>query len=179
MKYIFVFIVFVFMGCAQKPIYIVYRDVPPNPTFTVLPANDLLYQVHFANRIEEFIIGSGVKVNRRPASKYVETKQNIEKVNLGPVDAAIGGVMLTEVYRTTEEFTTDYIVETYADSKQIKFTNRKTNEVLSVFILDEGLTKSDYEAHLEVIHDALEKLGVKVKTIEKKTEAKRSSFDSK
>jgi len=173
------FLVIVFLGCSQKPIYIVQRDVPSNPSFTVLPANELLYQVHFANRIEEFLIGSGVKVNRRPASKYVETKQNVEKVNLTPVDAAKGSILVTEAYRTLEEFSTDFLVETYADSKQIKFTNRKTNEVLTVFILDEGLSKSDYDAQLGVIHDSLEKLGVKVKTLEKKSESKRSFYDNK
>ena len=48
-------------ACSQT-VFLVQRDVPSSPTFTVIPANDYLYQVDFATQIEGHLISCGVKV---------------------------------------------------------------------------------------------------------------------
>lgn len=47
------------------------RNVPESPSFVVIPANNYLYQVMFANEIEKAIISVGVKVVMPPATKDV------------------------------------------------------------------------------------------------------------
>jgi hypothetical protein len=41
-------------GCSStEQVYVVHRDVPENPTVVVIPATNQLFQIHFANDIEE------------------------------------------------------------------------------------------------------------------------------
>ena len=55
------------LGCATKTLEIVVlRDVPESPSFVVIPANDFLREVEFANSVEDAIISAGVRVVIRP-----------------------------------------------------------------------------------------------------------------
>ena len=61
----------VIIGCSTKTQFVVLRAVPESPSFVVIPANNYLNQVAFANEVEAAIIGAGVKVVSRPATKEI------------------------------------------------------------------------------------------------------------
>ncbi len=50
---------------------------PNLPSFVVVPANNRMYEVYFANEIEEAIISCGVKVVKRPSTKRITTENSI------------------------------------------------------------------------------------------------------
>ena len=60
------------IGCTKYE-YIVLRGVPESPSIVVIPANDYLHEIAFANATERAIIRAGVSVVARPASKEVTT----------------------------------------------------------------------------------------------------------
>lgn len=121
-------------GCAQTR-FVVLRDVPPSPSFVVIPANDYLSEVTFANEIERAILGAGVKVVMRPSTKEVTT----EKVTEETEGNQASGMKLTERYFAFDEIDADYIVQTYATSNPVKITKRETQEVLTVLTVQTAL----------------------------------------
>lgn len=63
------------LGCTvHRPEVVILSDVPKSPSFPVIPANDFLYKVEFANSVEDAIISAGVKVVVRPSTKQVNTE---------------------------------------------------------------------------------------------------------
>ena len=150
-------------GCVKEPIFIVLRDVPNNPSFTVIPVNDYLYQIEFATKIEEYLIQAGVKVVRHPASKAVETKKQLTQPESNVKQGAVAEATMTERYYSLEDTDADYVVETYADSKQVKIVRKASREIISAFALQsaaKGATTTD----ADVIHQALHSLGVQTRS---------------
>ena len=144
-------------GCARTD-FVVLRDVPHAPSFVVIPANGYLHEVEFANKIEQAIIGSGVKVVMRPSTKEVTTEETVESAK----DSQASGVRLTERYFAFEEFSADYIVQTYVSSQQVKITKRETQEVLVVFSLTTPPNTSAAQWRRKFFIRALAKMGIPV-----------------
>jgi hypothetical protein len=68
------------LGCATKTLEIVVlRDVPESPSFVVIPANDFLREVEFANNVEDAIINTAVKFVIRPAIREVTTEKTVHE----------------------------------------------------------------------------------------------------
>jgi len=130
-------------GCAQQPVILVLRDTPQNPSFIVIPPNDFLNEVHFANGVEKSLIGSGAKVLRRPAGKTVENNTAADKNLLSNREISAQKLIVSESFRDIDEFTSDYLIETYADYRQVKCTNCKTKEIVSVFTVEEDSYSRD------------------------------------
>ena len=163
------------VGCSGQTVFLVYRDVPTNPSFVVIPTNDYLYQVEFANKIESYIIRSGLKTVRCPASKVVETKKQVTQAQVESKEGQAAEATLTERYYSFDETDADYIVESYADTKQLKIIKKATKEILTVFELNppkkpfdlsrekdrEGYSGDDDEAKL--IYQTLKSLGLPVR----------------
>jgi hypothetical protein len=63
-----------FTGCVTSNNFVVLRDVPPNPSFSVISATDYWGQHDFANQVEEALVNLGVAVITPPASKEVLTR---------------------------------------------------------------------------------------------------------
>lgn len=124
-------------GCGRTQ-YIVLRDVPPSPSFVVIPANDYLYEVEFANHIENALIGAGVKVVIRPATKEVLTEQTVRGLERRQTDGQqsnLGaGARLTERYVEYENIDADYIAQTYKTSRQVKISKKETREILAILV---------------------------------------------
>lgn len=168
---IFSFAVFlVVIGC-QVPYnqYVVLRDVPEHPSFIVIPANDYLDQVAFANEVEAAIISVNVKVINRPATKEV-TKEiaaegGIQAIEGNQAAHKSGEGKLTEKYVAFEDIDADYTVRTYVSSRQIRIMKNQTREILAVLNLSENLyieqgNKIAYRRKL--IADALANIGIPV-----------------
>ena len=158
------FVCLVVAGCAPKTeLFVVLRDVPQDPSFTVIPANDYLYQIEFANKVEEYIISAGVKVVSRPALKEVEAKKEVgqEEAKSGEAKGAHG--TLTEKYIAFDETNADYIISTYADSRQIKIIKKTSKEILSTFELKAVKRGDETISEDSLVYQALMKLGIPVR----------------
>jgi hypothetical protein len=133
------FWVVVLAGCApQTPQFVVLRDVPESPSFVVIPANNYLHEVEFANKVENAIISAGIKVVLRPATKDVTTEKIIQGAE-GQQAADVKLIQsaeakLIERYSAFEDIDTDYIVLTYVTSRQVKIAKRETREILVVLL---------------------------------------------
>lgn len=146
-------------GCSTQTVFVVLRDVPDNPSFVVLPANDYLYQVEFANKIESYLLSSGVKVVTRPATKEVQATKQAAQVDAQSSQAAGSQATFTERYVALEESNADYIVQTYADSKQIKVIRKATKEILITF----QLKRFEEQKEVQIVRSALQSIGINVR----------------
>ena len=117
-------------GCGKTVYYIVLRDVPDTPSFVVIPANNTMAEVSYANVIERAILSAGVKVELRPASKEVE-KTTVDASNKRNTTLS-----RTERYFALDELTADYLVQTYATPADVKISKLATpdgvSEVLTI-----------------------------------------------
>ncbi|MEK7747594.1 MAG: hypothetical protein AAB300_00750 [Nitrospirota bacterium] len=58
-------------GCETTNSFVVMRDVPTKPSFTVIPYNNYHYQGVFASKVEEALITLGLKTISPPTVKEV------------------------------------------------------------------------------------------------------------
>ncbi len=138
---------FAIIGCStQTQIqFVVLRDVPEFPSFVVIPANNYLNQVAFANAVEAAIISAGVKVVSRPATKEI-TKEvavegKIQTIEGNQAAHKSGEGKLIERYAEFADIEADYIVLTYANFRQIRIIKKQTAEILAsieVFFVTEA-----------------------------------------
>lgn len=121
------FILCVSLSGCMKTNYIVLRDVPLSPSFVVIPVNNTMQEISYANLIERLILSCGVRVELRPASKEVE------KTVTEATDKNDKMQTLTERYFELETLTADYLVQTYAVSADVKISKlSKVSEVLTI-----------------------------------------------
>ena len=147
-------------GCGKTQ-FVALREVPESPSFVVIPANNFLHEVEFANNIENAIISAGLKVVMRPATKDVTTEKIIQDAEgkrtddrtlIQSVDAK-----LIERYSAFEDIDTDYIVQTYVTLKQVKIAKRETREILAIL----EISKFDrFPSWRRTIRKALVEMGV-------------------
>jgi len=104
-------------GCSTMG-YVVLRDVPKNPSFTVFPAAPLL--VGPADAVMGALIANGVKVVERPAILTEAYHSFILEANTSPSGKS--------AYSVGELTNADYIVIVYPNF--IKVVRRETKEVL-------------------------------------------------
>ena len=155
----------VFIGCSKTQ-FVVLRDVPEAPSFVVIPANNYLSQVKFANEIEAAIISVGVKVVMRPATRDV-TKEiavgaGIQAIEGNQAAQKAGAGKLTERYVAFEAIDADYIVRTYVGSGQIRIMKNHTREILAVLTVPtDPVTDTPLVEH-KFIADALAKMGIPI-----------------
>lgn len=154
-------------GCGTTQ-YVVLRNVPTSPTFVVIPANSYSNQVRFANEIERAIISAGVKVVARPATKEVMTEKGVHGAEgiKGSGEQAIraADAKVTEKYFAYDDFIADYIVETFTNPEQVKFTKRDSKEILAVLTpqLDGLNINNTSYSWTSAIHKTLENMGIPV-----------------
>jgi hypothetical protein len=146
----------ILFGCAPKTVYVVLRDVPTKPSFVILPANDYIREVEFANVIETYFLSSGVKVVEHPGRKEVQATKQAAQMEAQSGQAAAAQGTITEKFWALENTDADYLVRTYADTKQIKIVRRTTNELLASFVY----SKKEYQKEDQIIRDALWNLGI-------------------
>ena len=154
-------------GCGTTQ-YVVLRNVPTSPTFVVIPANSYLNQVTFANEIESAIISAGVRVVARPATKEVMTEKEIHGAEgiqgAGTQAIRAADAKVTERYFAFDDFNADYIVHTYVNPEQVKFTKRESKEILAVLTpqLDALNINNRSYPWWSAIHKTLENMGIPV-----------------
>ena len=151
-------------GCTTYE-YIVLRGVPESPSIAVIPANDYLSEIAFANATGQAILRAGVKVVARPATKEVTTERTISGAhgNQAAGEALIqsGEAKLREKYIAWEDFEADYIVQTYVTSRQLKILKRETKEILAVILAHDYSTgPTTIVTWQDKLREALQKLEI-------------------
>ena len=151
--------VFVLIGCAPTIQFVVLRDVPENPSFVVLPANDRLSEAGYANRIERALIASGVKVVRRPALKEIKTVQPVGQARNARLPKT---TVTSESSYELADIHVDYIVQTYRTSRQVKISKKETGEILTVLVVPEYDFDPDVlmPVQKQIISDTLLHMGI-------------------
>ena len=156
-------------GCAAEPFFVVLRDVPESPSFVVIPANEYLHEVEFANLVESSLLGANVKVVMRPGTKEVRTEETVQgaegKQAQGVQSRRQADVKLIESYLQFEEIDADYIVRTYVNSGQVRIAKKETREILAVFGF---FPLEDYASKSNRIHKALAKMGIPAVSYQRK-----------
>ena len=137
MKYTFFCLLLTLTGCyVHQTTFIVQRDVPQKPTFTVMPANNSFSEVTFASTVESCLIGAGVKVVQPPATKSVQTEEVKTKNKTTPERDLEGkGIAITETFWAYEPTDADYYIQTNSVSRQMKVVKTETQEVLAILIM--------------------------------------------
>ena len=142
-----VLVVALFSGCATR--YVVLSDVPPNPSFTVIPGSVSKGNMEFANTVTEALVSCGVRVVERPAmvSGYAESRGS--GVGLGVAGGAAsggaraGGVGLVagsgkeevatqaiDVVDLYEQSSADYLVVAFSTNTWVKIVRRESKDIL-------------------------------------------------
>ncbi len=167
--YLLIALVFVLtsaVGCTStKQVFVATADSPENPIIAVVPANNGLYQHHFANFVEEKVVESGLSVTQRPSVVDQEISQGAEMAQLaGDAQAAKQTAVITQSYSGFEEGSADYLIQTYASSNQVRIVEKDSERVLASFQLilePEGGTS--FEEPEDPFRKALEEIGLPVK----------------
>ena len=151
-------------GCGKTQ-FVVLHDVPESPSFVVIPANNYFHEVKFANDIENAIIGVGLKVVMRPATKDVTTEKTVQGAEGKQTDDSAliqsADAKLIERYGISsfEDIDADYIVLTYVNFEQVKIAKRETREILAVL----EISKFDrFPSWRMTIHKAFVEMGIPV-----------------
>ena len=162
------FWVVVLAGCAPQTQFVVLRDVPESPSFVVIPANDYLHEVVFANEVENAIISAGVsrllcvlQLRMITMEKTVQRAKGKQADDVKLIQSA--DAKLIERYSAFEEIDADYIVQTYVTSRQVKISKRETEEILAVLVAKQYMSAAGpvYIWQLE-LKKALAKMGIPV-----------------
>lgn len=121
----------VLMSCARHS-YIVYRDVPESPTFTVLPTSQSTFELAFTVMIEQAIMSNGVRVKQRPEIKRSEIIDSVDSRYESMSQKHEGITESFEAYQVPDDYA-DYFVFTNRTTHRVKIIKSKTREVLTIF----------------------------------------------
>ncbi|MCK4739002.1 MAG: thermonuclease family protein [Deltaproteobacteria bacterium] len=189
MKNVFLLlVVFLLTGCVNKVVqanFVVLRDVPDKPSFTIIPFNQYHTQTTFADQIEEVLLQLGVKT-----FKYkVTPPKTIQKAkSLGTNEATIdldlnklftGGVaaeaIALESYIEYGKIKANYLIYSDIFTGRIKIIKKKDFEILASFIIsDEYLTSKAYVREYKfkkILVDSLNAIGLKTRELREKVYA--------
>ena len=152
-------------GCAATPHgYIILRDVPDHPSFTVLPPSDEVEEIKCANRFEKYLIRAGLAVISRPAIKSVVMERQMEaaesQATPSASETAAVGATIKESYWAYSEMQVDYLVHTDRRVGQVKIEKRETREILTIFDIHAW---EDIEE--KRLREALEASGIRVRPL--------------
>jgi hypothetical protein len=152
-------------GCSPRYEYVVLREVPQSPSFVVLAPNRYLFEIEFANMIEEIIISLGVKVVVRPATKAVTetTERGIAGAQAEDNKLMTGerSLQRVESYVEYTDLKADYIVRTYRNSRQIRIIKRQSGEILASINLSENPYVEQRDHYRYMIAGLLHNMGIR------------------
>jgi len=175
--------IFLLVGCVTTGnTYVpptICHEVPPSPSFVVIPFNNYQIQILSAEYIEKALIALGIRVKQPPGIRHVETKtkadqsksmlsENGNRVGTGTMvssGAIQASTMRIERYSTMGDIDADYVITSNGkyyyyegapsiENISVRIIKRETNEIVSVFE-----TYPDYVKY--ELYDVLNAMGVK------------------
>jgi hypothetical protein len=173
---IFLIVCTAFFSCTRVSTkFVVLRDTPLKPVFTVIPFNNSYRQIDYANQVEEVLIKLGVKVEQRPTIKEIVTSKGLgeEKTVVDLYKSLAAGKknesVVVESYLAYDEFKADYIVLSDLLSRRLKVINRNTKEVLTSL----RMGRARGYGFEKIIYDSLRSLEITVKDLPKPVTKKK------
>lgn len=156
-------------GCTStEQVFVATADSPSTPTLAVIPANNGLYQHHFANDVEEKVIEAGLNVIGRPSVTMQEISQEAELAQMaGDKQASQQTAEITQTYSGFEESDADYVIQTYASSDQVRVLEQSSGKVLASFDMSQQQSGPTQVGEREnPLRRALREIGLPVKQTE-------------
>lgn len=145
---------------ACQPRFVVLRDVPESPQFTVIPETTTGANIAFANQVSGALVACRMKVIERPSmmSGFSDTKGKQSGSAVGTADfssLAFGSASSstrsqtysqnTDVVDLYSQTAADYIMVVNADNTWVKMIKRETKEIIFSSALHIGQEGSMYE----------------------------------
>ncbi|MDH5764617.1 MAG: hypothetical protein OEZ38_01270 [Gammaproteobacteria bacterium] len=168
--------VFLFLSaCGVNTQYVVHRDVPVHPSFTVIPTTYQVEDFQFKARIESFLIRLGLAVIETPLSKRPEviTKpESLSKLNSSFSDKNKSLLTAKDLVDTSiiyDSSVADYILLANSEAGVLKLTQRPSGEILAVI---EYTMLDKPGSRLIKLYEALNSLGFKLKKISTEEKSK-------
>jgi hypothetical protein len=153
-------------GCTStEQVFVARTDVPEEPTLAVIPANNNLYQAHFANEVEEKVIEAGLAVLKRPSLREKKVSQEAELAQtVGSEQASQKTAEITQTYMEYGESEADYVIRTYAWSEEVRVIEQTSGKVLASFdlIREQGINETSVNEPESPLRDALREIGLPV-----------------
>jgi hypothetical protein len=120
-------------GCAPKYIYVVQRDTPIKPVFTVIPSDSTYYSAaRLASDTELALIKLGLSVVNPPIRKSVTKKSGVEKEARDASKGKASAEEIKEEFNVFDETNADYVIQIEARNDNFKIVKKDTLEILAV-----------------------------------------------
>ncbi len=148
----------VLVSCRTQYQFLSVQAIPKNPTVVVIPASDYLYQIDYANALENYLIGLGIKVIDRPLLKSRSIMEEFDSDKKSSRTTK-------EAYQSYEETNADFIIQTFEDQWHIRIINNKTKEVVASLSMPRVVQRNSV---LERMHELFYKLGFEVNPIDER-----------
>jgi len=165
-------LIILFVSCetTTKNIFIVQRDVPENPSITVVSYGGEVQ----ADFMEETLIQLGIKIMRLGASKVITEKTDTQGTASGVAPEKLlfmrGGQTIEERY-VVREVKSDYLFVIDGNTNRLKIIKVSNEEIISSSVLPFNsfslklMDKIKEWEYKNYIHDLLISLGMKPKNL--------------
>jgi hypothetical protein len=120
-----------FPSLFAQNIFIVRRDVPDTPSVVVVPSSWSRNDLEYADKIEEIVIGFGLKVVQRPSTRIITETKGAVGTTGGETVNGVGTKTLKEEYVAYQETGANYLLLTDENSSRFKLILINTHELLA------------------------------------------------
>ena len=160
---------------SSKLKYVVYRDVPQRPAFTVVPVSYSAADYRFKENTESALIEMGLAVIETPLKNKFKTKPESNALTAKrdmQLHDAVKSVSIDDFIETAEVYEqskADYVILLNAQTNVLKITRQTTREIQAVIkysVMDQSGSR------FIKLHETLLNLGFKVKAVSKKEKLK-------
>ena len=163
-------------GCGSAKLkYVVYRDVPQHPAFTVVPVSYSAADYRFKENTELALIEMGLAVIETPLKNKFKTQPESNALAAKrdmQLHDAVKPVSIDDLIETSgvyEQSKADYVILLNAQTNVLKITRQTTREIQAVIkysVMDQSGSR------FIKLHETLLNLGFKVKAVSKKEKLK-------
>ena len=167
---------FLLSACgAARLKYVVYRDVPQHPAFTVIPASYSAADDRFRVAVESSLLTMGLSVVEAPLIKTAEVQAESNAVRarremqLHESEQAVSVDNLVATSMVYDQTKADYVILVNSETAVLKIIRQSTREIQAVVeysLLDKAGSR------FVKLHDVLESLGFKIKTVSEEEKLK-------
>ncbi|MDH5471973.1 MAG: hypothetical protein OEY61_03890 [Gammaproteobacteria bacterium] len=155
--------------------YVVYRDIPLHPAFTVVPLSYSAADNRFKAMVESSLIAMGISVVEAPLKK--QTTMKIEsnamrakrEMQLHDSERRLHTDDIVETAMIYDQSKADYVILVNAETSVLKITRQSTGEIQAV--IEYGLLDKAGSRFIK-LQDTLISLGFNIKTISEEEKLK-------
>lgn len=162
-------------ACSSQLKYVIYRDIPEHPAFTVLPVSHTYADYQFRSEVESSLLELGLSVVEAPIKIHTVAKPESRalraksegKLSTASQSLAVNDLVMNSV--VYDQSKADYVIMVDASTDILKIVRRSSSEIQAVIeytVLDKAGSR------FVKLHDVLKNLGFKIKTVSKKEKLK-------